>query len=236
MIKARKKLWLPSGLCYTSAKGGVLELIIGLKRQNLDIIYNFFNNTITANQFLEKDYNADILVEAYTRCFDLDLQTVAGRVETKVGENISLGAGINNVLNDCVKEDFEAFIENIMRDVTTSGKKAAKDLNKAVREATRVREHTNALRKHVPEGTRARILFDKSERNMLNSVRNAYEAVEFLEGKVDLAVKQKFFASEPTISLEAAFEYATSQRNFAKLTRRPLPVISPKPNVRNYPK
>ena len=146
---------LPSGLGSTNGTGGVIELIEGLEDETLTMISNFFENNKTRNQFLDQGYDPAILDESYKHNFSADREKVSERLEDGVSENIALAIGMDKVLNETLQENFTRFTANLGRNPLVGGPEAASKLDSSILEATRVREHTNAIRPYVKENTRA---------------------------------------------------------------------------------
>lgn len=227
---------LPLGLGYTADTGGVIELIEGLEDENLTMISNLFQDNKTRTQFLNQGYDHTTLEEGYKHNFSADRQKVSERLEDGVSGNIALAIGIDKVFNETLQEDFERFTANLGRNPTVGGPEAASELDSAILEATKIREHTNAIRPYVKDNTRAAANFKNAENKMLSTVKNAYEFVETLGGEVDIKTKQDFLEHGPRQSLEEAFEQASRPQNFGKLLKKPPAVIGFRIFVKNYQK
>ena len=236
LITKTRGLILPAGLGYTSDRGGILELIEGLEDQNSNMISNLFENHETGDQFLNKGYDFVTFLEAYHFNFLADRDTVSERLEDGVSGNIALAIGMDKVLNETLQENFTRFTANLGRNPLVGGPEAASKLDSSILEATRVREHTNAIRPYVKENTRAAANFNKAEKQMLVSAECAYEYVETLGGEVNMDIKQNFVNTTPIKSLEEAFDQSSEPQNFGKLQRKPPSFVGSRIFVRNYEK
>ena len=236
LITKARELMLPSGLGYTPGTGGVLDLIDGLGEANLKTILNLGESPETRDQFLNKGYDFAILEKAYNFNFLADREMVSERLEDGVSENIALAIGMDKIFNETLKEDFARFTDNLGRNPIVSGPEAADVLDVSILKATRVREHTNAIRPYVKENTRAAANFNNAENEMLATAERAYEFVAKLGGKVDKTTKQEFLDQGPMQSLEQAFVQSSELPNFGKLQKKPPSVVGSRIFVRNYQK
>lgn len=236
LITNARELVLPSGLGYTSNTGGVLDLIDGLGEANLKTLFYLSENTETRDLFLNRGYTFATLKEAYNFCYVEDRATVSERLEDGVDANILLAIGMDKVFNEGLDEDFTRFTNNLGRNPTVTGPEAAKSLNGSLLEATRVREHTNAIRPYIKQNTRAAAIFSNSENEMLATALRACQFVERIGGNVDMAIKQGFLDTTSTQSLEEAFLQASEFPNFGNLQQKPPPVVGYRTFIRNHGK